>query len=102
MIEPGAEIEMIVSFRCPNTERIYHGGAPRAFPASIHAVAERKLTQLATVTRLADLAVPPGNRLEVLLGTRKGQHSIRINGKYRLCFRWQGSDAYDVEIVDYH
>ena len=93
---------MIVGFRCDETESIYRGVWPRKLPASIHSVAARKLTQLATVTRLQDLAVPPGNRLEALVGKRKGQHSIRINEPWRLCFRWKGSDAHDVEIVDYH
>ena len=93
---------MIVSFRCPNTERIYHGGSPRAFPASIHAVAERKLTQLATVTRLADLAVPPGNRLEALKGDLAGCYSIRINDQWRIVFQWTDSGPSEVRIADYH
>ena len=62
----------------------------------------RKLEMLETAKKLADLKIPPGNRLEALKGDRRGQHSIRINDQWRLCFRWQNSDAYDVEIVDYH
>ena len=62
----------------------------------------RKLEMLETAKKLADLKIPPGNRLEALKGDRRGQHSIRINDQWRLCFRWQNGDAYDVEIVDYH
>lgn len=62
----------------------------------------RKLRQLHAATRLETLRVPPGNRLEALTGNRAGQYSIRINDQWRICFRWEGSDAYDVEIVDYH
>ncbi len=69
---------------------------------SIEAVARRKLRQLQIAGRLEDLRVPPGNRLEALKGDRAGQHSIRINGQFRLCFRWTAMGAEDVEIVDYH
>ncbi len=93
---------MIASFLCRNTEALYRGGSPRALPSTIHTTAARKLTQLATVTRLQDLARPPGNRLELLRGKRSGQHSIRINDQWRVCFRWDGGNAHDVEIVDYH
>jgi proteic killer suppression protein len=65
-------------------------------------VAVRKLTQLDAVKNLDDLRIPPGNRLEALKGNRRGQHSIRINDQFRLCFRWEADGAYDVEIVDYH
>ena len=65
-------------------------------------VSLRKLRMLDAATRLDDLRVPPGNRLERLKGDRSGQHSIRINEQWRICFRWHGGDAYDVEIVDYH
>jgi len=64
--------------------------------------ANRKLTQIHNARSLADLKAPPGNRLEPLAGDRKGQHSIRINDQWRICFRWRGGDAHDVEIVDYH
>lgn len=91
---------MIVSFACRDTEALYQGGSSRRFRA-IAAVAERRLTQLATVTRIDDLRIPPGNRLEALRGSRRGQFSIRVNDQWRICFRWDGN-AYDVEIVDYH
>ena len=64
--------------------------------------AERKIAMIAAAARLDDLRVPPSNRLEKLVGDRKGQRSIRINDKWRICFRWKGANAYDVEIVDYH
>jgi proteic killer suppression protein len=69
---------------------------------SIHRVALRKLVQLDAATALDDLRVPPGNRLEKLSGDRAGEHSVRINDQWRVCFRWDRGDAYDVEIVDYH
>lgn len=65
-------------------------------------VALRKLEQIDAAPRLEDLRVPPGNRLESLVGDRKGQYSIRINDQYRICFRWEGEDAYEVEVTDYH
>jgi len=74
----------------------------RRLPAGIHPVAWRKLAQLHAATRLDTLRVPPGNRLEALKGDRAGQYSIRINDQWRICFRWEGGDAYEVEIVDYH
>ena len=92
---------MIKTFKCADTKALYEGKNPRAF-SSIRNVAARKLTQLATVTRLEDLRVPPGNHLEALKGDRRGQHSIRVNDQFRVCFKWQGSDAYEVEITDYH
>ena len=70
--------------------------------ANIERAALRKLSQLDWSLLLTDLKVPPGNRLEALKGDRKGQHSIRINDQWRICFRWEGGDAFDVEIVDYH
>jgi len=93
---------MIHGFACAETEKIFHGQMSRRFPPGIQRVARRKLLQLAAVTGLRDLMVPPGNRLEALKGGRKGQHSIRVNDQWRICFRWQGSDAHGVEIVDYH
>jgi toxin HigB-1 len=92
---------MIVSFRDAATERIAHGWRVKRF-AGVESVARRKLRQLQIAGRLADLRVPPGNRLEALEGDRAGQHSIRINDQYRLCFRWTAAGAEDVEIVDYH
>jgi len=73
----------------------------RRLPPNIQRTARRKLLQLHAATQLADMAVPPGNRLEALKGQRAGQHSIRINDQWRICFRWQ-SGAHQVEIVDYH
>jgi toxin HigB-1 len=92
---------MIVSFRDAVTERIAHGWRVKRF-AGIESVARRKLRQLQIAGRLDDLRVPPGNRLEALEGDRAGQHSIRINDQYRICFRWKAAAAEDVEIVDYH
>ena len=92
---------MIKSFRCAETGRLHQRIPSRRFRA-IERVARRKLRQLDSATELRDLAAPPGNRLEALYGERKGQHSIRINDQWRICFAWRGGDAYEVEIVDYH
>ncbi len=92
---------VIKTFRCAETERLYHRQRSRRFQA-VGGVARRKLRQLDSATELRDLAAPPGNRLETLHGSRKGQHSVRINDQWRICFVWRGGDAYDVEIVDYH
>ncbi|HRC87245.1 MAG TPA: type II toxin-antitoxin system RelE/ParE family toxin [Thermoanaerobaculia bacterium] len=92
---------MILSFRDPDTEALAAGFRVRRL-AGIEAVARRKLRQLQIAGRLQDLAVPPGNRLEALKGDRRGQHSIRVNDQYRICFRWTAAGAQDVEIVDYH
>nr|WP_245578332.1 type II toxin-antitoxin system RelE/ParE family toxin [Desulfomicrobium escambiense] len=78
-----------------------HGLNCRRF-SNIAAVARRKIRQLEIAGRLEDLRIPPGNRLEALKGDRAGQHSIRINGQWRICFRWTDAGAEDVEIVDYH
>lgn len=92
---------MILSFRDRETAALARGERVRRF-ASIEAIARRKLRQLQIAGRLADLRVPPGNRLEALKGSRAGQHSIRVNDQYRVCFRWTAAGAEDVEIVDYH
>ena len=92
---------MIKSFSCTDTETLSKGTQVRRF-ANIAVAARRKLRQLEISTRLSDLQVPPGNRLEVLKGDRAGQHSIRINDQFRLCFRWTDTGVEDVEIVDYH
>ena len=92
---------MIKSFKCADTQALAGGSAGKRF-ANIAAVARRKLRQLEIAERLEDLRVPPGNRLEALKGDRAGQHSIRINDQFRLCFRWTPSGAEKVEIVDYH
>lgn len=92
---------MIKSFRCADTEALANGDRVRRF-ANIAPVARRKLRQLEIAGRLEDLRVPPGNRLEALQGDRAGQHSIRVNDKWRVCFRWTAAGAEDVEILDYH
>lgn len=92
---------MIKSFACADTEALSKGERVRRF-VSIAAVAQRKLRQLQIAGRLNDLRVPPGNRLEALVGDRQGQHSIRVNDQWRICFRWTDAGAEDVEIVDYH
>jgi proteic killer suppression protein len=93
---------MIRSFRSAETERIWRGEFSRRLPHDIQAVALRKLRMLNNVRLLSDLRVPPNNRLEALAGDRRGQHSIRINDQWRICFRWSEGGAFDVEIVDYH
>jgi proteic killer suppression protein len=92
---------MIRSFRCAETESLSKGIRVRRL-VNIEAVARRKLRQLEIASRLEDLRVPPGNRLEALKGRRSGQYSIRINDQWRVCFRWADAGADDVEIVDYH
>ena len=93
---------MIASFACPEAEQIFRAEVSRRLPPSIQRSARRKLLALHAATELRHIAVPPGNRLEALKGARKGQHSIRINDQWRICFRWRDGNAYDVEIVDYH
>ncbi len=93
---------MIVSFKCKETEKIFHGKFSGKLPQDIQRIAARKLEQLHAATLLETLRVPPGNRLEALSYNRKGQHSIRINDQWRLCFVWCEGNALDVEIVDYH
>ena len=92
---------MIRSFQCPDTERLAQGRAVPQFQA-FERVARRKLRQLDIAGRLDDLRIPPGNRLEALRGDRDGQHSIRINDQFRLCFIWSEAGPEAVEIVDYH
>ena len=93
---------MILSFRSKEAQKIWSGEPSRRLPMSIQDVARRKLRMLNNARRLDDLRVPPANRLEALKGDRKGQHSIRINDQWRICFGWTGAGAIDVEIVDYH
>lgn len=93
---------MIRNFIDADTKLLWETGKSRRIPASIRRAAVKKLAILHWAGNLSDLAVPGGNRLEALLGDRKGQHSIRINDQYRLCFVWRETDAFDVEIVDYH
>ncbi len=93
---------MIRGFKNPEAERIFSRERSRKLPQSIHRTALKKLLLLDAADSLRDLKVPPGNRPEKLSGDRKGQHSIRINDQWRICFRWKNGDALDVEIVDYH
>lgn len=93
---------MIASFTDWKAETIWAGMTSRRLPDGIYPVARLKLRMLNNATSLIDLRIPPANRLEALKGSRKGQHSIRINEQWRICFRWRGSHAPDVEIVDYH
>lgn len=97
---------MIRSFADQATEDIFNGknsrAARRALPQQLVRVTLRKLEQLDSVERLEDLRIPPGNRLEALKGDREGQHSIRINEQYRVCFEWSDSGPEAVEVVDYH
>ena len=93
---------MIRSFRDADAERLFHRVLSRRLPADVQRAALRKLLLLDAAESLQDLRVPPGNRLEKLVGGREGQHSIRVNQRWRICFRWRAGDAYDVEIVDYH
>jgi len=92
---------MIRSFRDRDAERLFRGDVPRRLRA-VARVAQRKLVQLHAAHCLEDLRIFPGNRLEALKGSRRGQHSIRVNDRLRVCFLWEDGNAYDVEIVDYH
>ncbi len=92
---------MIQSFRSADTEALFHDRQVARFRA-IERPARRKLLYLSQARTLQDLIVPPGNRLEALKGDRRGQHSIRVNDQWRICFRWANGHACDVEIVDYH
>ena len=92
---------MIKGFRCKETEMVFQRRASKRF-SGIQRTALRKLLVLDAAGLLEDLRVPPGNRLEKLSGDRRGQHSIRINDQWRICFRWRDGHAHDVEIVDYH
>jgi proteic killer suppression protein len=92
---------VVQSFRCPDTELLFKGERVARF-VNIQSVARRKLGMLHFASELRELLIPPGNQLEPLKGDRIGQHSIRINDRYRVCFRWREKNACDVEIVDYH
>jgi proteic killer suppression protein len=93
---------MIKSFRSRETEKLFLRQRLSRFPPNVHRIALRKLLLLDAAERLEDLRIPSGNRLEKLTGNRQGQHSIRINDQWRICFRWSEGDAYEVEIADYH
>ncbi|WP_158936676.1 type II toxin-antitoxin system RelE/ParE family toxin [Burkholderia sp. S171] len=92
---------MILTFRCKDTQALYEGGTPKRFGA-IADVAIRRLTALDAAVEIRDLKSPPGNRLESLSGDRRGQLSVRINGQWRICFKWTTKGPVDVEIIDYH
>ena len=93
---------MIEGFRCRESEKIFHRQFSKKLPHNIQKIAFRKLRMLNRSSTVQDLRIPPANKLEALSGNRKGQHSIRINDQWRVCFKWQNGNAYDVEIVDYH
>lgn len=93
---------MIRTFKDARTEKVASGKAPKGFPANLVKSAIRKLTMIDSAHVLDDLRSPPGNRLEALKGDRQGQHSIRINDQWRICFVWHEGGAENVEIVDYH
>jgi proteic killer suppression protein len=92
----------IKSFKDALSQAAFHGIPMKGFPTGIRRVAQRKLVMVNAARTLEDLRVPPNNRLEKLTRERVGQHSIRINDQFRVCFRWQDGDAYDVEVTDYH
>jgi proteic killer suppression protein len=93
---------VIRNFADKEAEKVWAGTSSRRLPANIQTVARRKLRMLNSASSLEDLRISPANRLEALKGDRKGQHSIRINDQWRICFRWHENDALNVEIVDYH
>ena len=93
---------MIASFKDKVSEAVAQGALPKGFPANLLRSAQRKLFMIEHALELRDLASPPGNRLEALKGNRAGQHSIRINEQWRICFVWKDDGAYEVEITDYH
>lgn len=93
---------MIKSFKEKETEKVFTGQFSKKLPQDIQRIAERKLIMLHGAKGLHDLRVPPSNRLETLKGNREGQHSIRINNQWRVCFEWRKDGAHQVEIIDYH
>jgi proteic killer suppression protein len=93
---------MIKSFADRRTQELYLTGKAKRIPGEVARRAARKLEYVDLATRLDDLKVPPGNRLQALTSDRKGQHSIRVNDQWRICFRFSEGDAYDVEFCDYH
>jgi len=95
-------MQVIKSFKDRETEKIYNREVSRKLPRDIQQVTLRKLRMINNAKNLNDLRIPPSNRLEKLRGSREGQHSIRINDQWRICFTWQGGDVFEVEITDYH
>ena len=92
---------MIKTFTCKETKKIWSGDVSRRLPHNIQIIARRKLRMINNAQSINDLRIPPANRLETLVGDRKGRRSIRINKQWRICFDWNNSDAYNIEIVDY-
>jgi len=93
---------MIRNFKSKEAELIWQGTVSKRLPRDIQQTARRKLRMLHNARTISDLLIPPANRLEELKGERKGQHSIRVNDQWRICFIWDGNNAHDVDIVDYH
>lgn len=93
---------MIKSFACRETEKIWNGNTSKKFPISIQSIARRKLRMINNSINIADLRIPPANRLKKLKGDLRGMYSIRINEKYRIIFNWKSANSYHVEIIDYH
>lgn len=93
---------MISSYKCKETEKLFKQRKAKKFPPEIARRALRKLMYLDAAKSLDDLRIPPANHLEALSGNRKGQHSIRVNKQFRICFRWEEGSIHDVEIIDYH
>lgn len=93
---------VIQTFADKRTAALFQGLVPKGCPADVASVAKRKLRQIDAATNLDFLRSPPGNRLEALRGDRRGQYSIRVNDQWRICFKWDGADALDVEFCDYH
>ena len=93
---------MLESFACKETQLVYKGIASRELPSEIQNVARRKLRMIHNALRIEDLKAPPGNKLEKLKGNWSGYHSIRVNQQWRIVFRWEQNDAYEVQILDYH
>ncbi len=102
IIPLGYYVCMIRGFKDKEVEKIFNGRFSKKLPQDIQRIAERKLIMLHRAATLNDLSVPPSNRLEALKGNRKGQHSIRINAQWRICFEWREDGVYEVEIIDYH
>ena len=93
---------MLKAFKCKETEKIFKGRFSNRLPQNIQRIAERKLIMVHRARELNDLRIPPANHLESLKGRRKGQHSIRINDQWRICFKWHNDGVYNIEITDYH
>jgi proteic killer suppression protein len=93
---------MVLSFKDKDTELVYNRQFSKRLPQNIQHTALRKLVIIHNSVNLVDIKVPPGNKLEQLHGDREGQYSIRINSQWRICFNWEGNNAFNVEIVDYH